>query len=590
MRRKRIAAVFCQVVLSFFIGALFMIPSCGGGGGGIDNLQPQGNPAVTSVSPGNGATGVSRDTKITVTFDSEMNSSTINTTTFTASTSGGPLPGTVSYDPSAKTAVFTPTLPVPPLTDITVTLAAAIRDINGNPLSSPYTWSFTTLTGFLALDFTNNTSYFVNATKVAEGTHCYIYLEQGQSVDQPTIDAIKNEFDNNIYPGDTTAFGDEPNPGVDANPKIYILLLDIKDGYNGTTITSFVGGYFSQLNEYSQDQNNPATNLKEMLYMDVNPVIPGSADFYGTLAHEFQHMIHWEQKTKQRNLNDDIWLNEAMSTVARTYCGLGPDYSSVFTYESAPSNSLTKWDKTVEDYGVVYMWAQYYKDRVGSDIFWEMLHNNRTGIDSVNNALTAVGYSKDFTGAFRDWAIANFSGNSLSWTGHPEWSYVSINTWPGTYNGITLNGLFNDPSKWNVNTLQPLDMWSVDYYGYSPVSGTTGSVTWNPASPSDRAAVVDSGNALLYYDMTVGTPYSYDTYGYLIAQNPSGISGGGDGITYASKESTLKSPAEILEAAGRNPIARALARETGKPQAICIQSYFSEREKELRSNGARPAF
>ncbi|HDO25074.1 MAG TPA: hypothetical protein ENG95_00335, partial [Nitrospirae bacterium] len=109
-----------------------------------------------------------------VTFDSEMNSSTLNATTFTVSTSGGPLSGTVSYDASAKTAVFTPTLPVPPLTDITVTLTAGIKDINGNPLSSQYAWSFTTLTGFLALDFTNNTSYFVNATKVAEGTHCYI--------------------------------------------------------------------------------------------------------------------------------------------------------------------------------------------------------------------------------------------------------------------------------------------------------------------------------------------------------------------------------------------------------------------------------
>jgi hypothetical protein len=49
-------------------------------------------------------------------------------------------------------------------------------------------------------------------------------------------------------------------------------------------------------------------------------------------------MIHWEQKTHLRGLFDDTWLDEAMSEVARTYCGLGPEYRDVFIYETAPSD------------------------------------------------------------------------------------------------------------------------------------------------------------------------------------------------------------------------------------------------------------
>ena len=81
--------------------------------------------------------------------------------------------------------------------------------------------------------------------------------------------------------------------------------------------------------------------------MNINPapgIVAGDADFDDTLAHEFQHMIHWEQKTHLKKLDDDTWLDEAMSTIAGTYCGYGPSWYSVWIYEQDPSNSLALWD------------------------------------------------------------------------------------------------------------------------------------------------------------------------------------------------------------------------------------------------------
>ena len=169
--------------------------------------------------------------------------------------------------------------------------------------------------------------------------------------------------------------------------------------------------------------------------------------------------------------------------------------------------------------------------------------------------------NKDFTGTFRDWAVANFSGNTISWSGYPERSYSSIDTWPATYNGVNLPGLFGSSSKWNVSTFQTLDKWSVDYYWFYTILSSIGlgSVKWSPASSSDKAAFVDWGNGTLYYSLTGGTSYSYYTYGYLIAQNPSEISGGGDSIIYS--KTALNIPKEILDEANKNPIIKKLQRK-----------------------------
>lgn len=474
-----------------------------------------------------------------------------------------------------------------------------------------------TTLNFWAFNFVTNTSYQTTATKVAEGTHCYVYLENGLSSNPSAgeITAIVNSFDNAVYPGDTAAFGGEPNPGVDGDPKVYILLLNIKDGF-GPGSPSFLAGYFDPNNEYAVS----GSNLREILYMNVNPqltsgFVPGSTDFMATVAHEFQHMIHWEQKTHQRGVLDDTWLDEAMAQVARTYCGFGPDYFSIRDYEDDPNHSLTNFDETIGNYGMVYLWAQYFKDRLGSSIFFTMLHNSLTGRASVNAALATSGSPKDFAATFRDWAIANYFGNGTTVTplaNYPEWSYVSVNTWPGTYtfnNGqdsATLPGLF---TVTNATTLTPLAAWSLGFYGYTPSTPPNGTVTWSQGATSERAAFVNSGTSptTVFSNATSGHTYAFATKGYLLFQNLSSASGSSSGATVAhtavvatpaaamlpasrSATASPRTPGEYLAAMNANPLVRRFVLETGRPRPVYLGPYFREREKALRATGARPPF
>lgn len=443
-------------------------------------------------------------------------------------------------------------------------------------------------TQFWAVDFTSNSYYQVTANKVAEGAHCYVYLEQGQAVAPAAISEMVNQFDNNIYTSEIAAFGSEPNPGVDNDPKIFILLLNIRDGFNLPAAPSFIAGFFDPANELAHANSNQ----KEMFYMNVNPAlgtnfVPGSTDFFRTLAHEFQHMIHWEQKNRLRGVNDDTWLDEAMGMVAPAYCGYGADYEAVNTFQHAPSDSLTGWNDSFTDYGVVYMWAQYYKDRVGNDIFFRMLHNGLTGIASVNSALTAAAYPKDFTGTFRDWAMANYYGNGTTVpvpAGHPEWSYTSINTWPGTYDGMPIPGLF-PASRQNATTLQPLDPWSLGFYSYTPVTPPAGSITWTPTAVTEKGAFVDAGSSAATFDMTSGTIYSFTGTGYLVVQNPAGSATSGSTVVRADM-----SPAQVLAAANASPYVLARAAMGGKPQRVDIGPSLRDRAKGPGFQGITPQF
>jgi len=93
-------------------------------------------PTVTSVSPASAATGVALDSKIIATFSEPIDSTTFEITG---------LAGTVSYNALTKTVTFTPTSPLTANTKYTVTIATDVKDLAGNPLAAPKTWSFTTL-------------------------------------------------------------------------------------------------------------------------------------------------------------------------------------------------------------------------------------------------------------------------------------------------------------------------------------------------------------------------------------------------------------------------------------------------------------
>ena len=109
-------------------------------------------PTVLSSAPaivGCGGQGMGTTQKITVTFSEPMNSASLMAPgTFTV-TGPGPtlIAGTVTYDATNNTAIFTPTAPYPASSTFTAIVTTAAENVGLSPLASNYAWTFSTGAG-----------------------------------------------------------------------------------------------------------------------------------------------------------------------------------------------------------------------------------------------------------------------------------------------------------------------------------------------------------------------------------------------------------------------------------------------------------
>jgi hypothetical protein len=110
--------------------------------GAIAGLTP---PTVTSVAPPNNVIGACSNSIVTATFSKAMNPATINSSTFTVTgPSSAAVTGTVSYDASSVTSIFTPSSTLALNTAYTATITTGVKDSFGNALVSNFVWTFNT--------------------------------------------------------------------------------------------------------------------------------------------------------------------------------------------------------------------------------------------------------------------------------------------------------------------------------------------------------------------------------------------------------------------------------------------------------------
>jgi hypothetical protein len=97
-------------------------------------------PDIVAINLAVGATCVPLDQKIKVTFDEQMDSLTINPTTFFIEG----VTGTVTFDVVSQTATFTPSANLAANTTFTITVTTGAKDMGGVPLGAPFHQTFTT--------------------------------------------------------------------------------------------------------------------------------------------------------------------------------------------------------------------------------------------------------------------------------------------------------------------------------------------------------------------------------------------------------------------------------------------------------------
>lgn len=249
----------------------------------------------------------------------------------------------------------------------------------------------------------------VSAVLVKTTPNLYIYIEKNwwnsqilakQNEILSNLDNLSFEFSNKIYPTLTSVFGPEWKLGVDGDSKITILFHSMKNNS---------GGYFRSSDEYIKLQV-PDSNEREMIYLPIAQI--DSAKLKVFLAHEFVHLITFNQKDRIQGVQEEVWLNEARAEFASNILGYDDSYEGsnlqkrVKDFLERPSDSLTEWHESKFDYAVVNLFTYYLVDHYGINILTDSLKSKLTGIHSINDILLKNGYEEDFNQIFTNWTIA----------------------------------------------------------------------------------------------------------------------------------------------------------------------------------------
>lgn len=178
-----------------------------------------------------------------------------------------------------------------------------------------------------------------SATLRATGDNCYVWVvddyysssASGNKVDSSIAQEYADKFEA-MYPYITHVFGDESEEIInyttkqtvdmatlsDTGTKINIVVYDIGADYNlpSSSQSGVVGYFYSKDYYYSATARTDAigkSNVGKYFYIDSGYANSDFNTTISTLAHEFQHMIDFNQKNMSNNLSPGTAYNEMLS-------------------------------------------------------------------------------------------------------------------------------------------------------------------------------------------------------------------------------------------------------------------------------------
>ncbi|MEM8521908.1 Ig-like domain-containing protein [Flavobacterium sp. PL12] len=196
-------------------------------------------PIVESTTPLSNAIAVPVNSNITVTFNEEMDPTTITQSSITL-TGSSTVAGTVTY--SGKTASFKPTSALAENTTYTGRVKTTVKDLKGNALQTDYVWAFTT--GLILRPIVTSTDPINNATdvvlnKVITATFSMPMNPSTLNATTFTIKQGVNTIPGTIsYSGSTASF--TPTIALDANTT---YTATITNGAKNSSDTALLANY-----------------------------------------------------------------------------------------------------------------------------------------------------------------------------------------------------------------------------------------------------------------------------------------------------------------------------------------------------------
>ncbi|GHV90922.1 hypothetical protein AGMMS50268_14250 [Spirochaetia bacterium] len=302
---------------------------------------------------------------------------------------------------------------------------------------------------FWAQNLSTGKYYQVDAIRLAEGRKCLIWAEKSAGVSAETAEQIAREYDDNIYQKMLDTFGITGNFTFEGkvvahdtleladwlgngDGKLAILLLDIKDDY--TPGKGYVAGYFWAGN-FFQDPlpQGYRSNKMDMMYVDINPGVPGSPQSNATFAHELQHLMNYtnsQLSATRKGSSMDTWIDEGLATAAEYVYLKGHDTSRINWFNKdqagtiAQGNNFFVWGNHTEensnaildDYATAYLFFQWLRIQSpkGIGIYKDIISS--TYVDY--RAVTTAAGGQSWSTLLGNWLKANYRNDSSGVEGY----------------------------------------------------------------------------------------------------------------------------------------------------------------------------
>ncbi len=355
-----------------------------------------------------------------------------------------------------------------------------------------------------------------------------------EMLDQMGTKFLVSALGNDIYDWVTNVYGEEWGTHSYSNliapdDNITILLYDI-DGDRSTT--GGVIGYFWAKDNYDTSTIS-CSNERVMFYLDAvmyatedGPTWE-STDFwpqalFSALAHEFQHMINFYQKTVLRTegVGLDTWINEMLSLATEDFLSWYLQVSEPrgVSYDDgtagSPNNSqgrlplynannyvsLTTWLQNLESYSICYAFGAYlFRNFGGVKVLRDIMHNSETDYRSIEVALAQGGFTETFPQLLQKWGVANLLSDDIQ----APASYIYnrgdflVSSLSGTSYKIGSINLFNykignlvGPTIYASSPVGSADPKSTSNLYYTAGLGITGIQSWQIDLPTGMKLTV----------------------------------------------------------------------------------------------------
>ena len=318
---------------------------------------------------------------------------------------------------------------------------------------------------------------------------------------------FSDTFDEVIHPVVTSSFGAESD--LDQNSRIVVLLTPAVNALTPRGAGGFVGGFFFGVDLLPETQGSNAAEIFYSLVPDPGGLFsdprPRARLLQVTpaiLAHEYQHMVHFNERVLVRGAeaNEATWLSEGLAQfseelTARELDDAGDAAAAELFRDGAIDRSrrylegpdsvsllISSGQGTLVERGAGFLYVMYLADRFGPGLVGRLTRTVNTGVRNVE-AETGT----DWATGLSDWWTAVWMDGENGLPDTPEFPDVDLKAFLG--NPFPLEPDVIGQSDFAL--YQSLRSASAAYYIVTPAAG--GSMTLRVGGESGGTSLVQAG-------------------------------------------------------------------------------------------------